>query len=93
MLLDLMLPGTDGIELMRDILDLEGVPVIFLSVGGQEEIIARAFEKGADDYVVKPFSPTELVGRIKAALRKREAPDLAEPSEPFVLGEMTVDYA
>ena len=92
-LLDLMLPGTDGIELMRGILDMADVPVIFLSAYGQEETIARAFENGADDYVVKPFSPTELVARIKAALRKREAPEWAEPSEPYVFGDLTVDYA
>ena len=92
-LLDLMLPGTDGIELMGDILNMADVPVIFLSAYGQEEIIARAFENGADDYVVKPFSPMELMARIKAALRKREAPEWAEPSEPFVLGELTIDYA
>ena len=92
-LLDLMLPGTDGIELMGNILDMADVPVIFLSAYGQEETIARAFENGADDYVVKPFSPTELVARIKAALRKREAPEWAEPSEPFALGELAVDYA
>ena len=92
-LLDLMLPGTDGIELMRGILDMADVPVIFLSAYGQEETIARAFENGADDYVVKPFSPMELVARIKAALRKREVPEWAEPSEPFVLGELAVDYA
>ena len=92
-LLDLMLPGTDGIELMRSIRDMADVPVIFLSAYGQEETIARAFENGADDYVVKPFSPMELVARIKAALRKREAPEWAEPSEPFVLGELAIDYA
>ena len=92
-LLDLMLPGTDGIELMRGILDMADVPVIFLSAYGQEEIIARAFENGADDYVVKPFSPTELVARIKAALRKREAPEWAEPSQPYVFGDLTIDYA
>ena len=92
-LLDLMLPGTDGIELMGNILDMADVPVIFLSAYGQEETIARAFEKGADDYVVKPFSPTELVARIKAALRKREAPEWAEPSEPYVFGDLTVEYA
>ncbi len=92
-LLDLMLPGTDGIELMRGILDMADVPVILLSVNGQEETIARAFENGADDYVVKPFSPTELVARIKAALRKREATEWAEPSEPYVLGDLTIDYA
>ena len=92
-LLDLMLPGTDGIELMGDILDMADVPVIFLSAYGQEEIIARAFENGAADYVVKPFSPTELVARIKAALRKREAPEWAEPSKPYVFEDLTIDYA
>ncbi len=92
-LLDLMLPGSDGMELMKEIREVSDVPVIFLSVNGQEDIIARAFEMGADDYVVKPFSPTELVARIKAALRKREAPEWAEPSEPYVFGELTIDYA
>ncbi len=92
-LLDLMLPGSDGMELMKEIREVSNVPVIFLSVNGQEETIARAFENGADDYVVKPFSSTELVARIKAALRKREAPEWAEPSEPYVLGELTIDYA
>ncbi len=88
-LLDLMLPGTDGIELMKDILDVADVPVIFLSAYGREEVVARAFEMGAVDYVVKPFSPTELSARIKAALRRRVA---AEPSEPYVLGDLTIDY-
>ena len=92
-LLDLMLPGTDGIELMQQIREIADVPVIFLSAYGQEETIARAFENGADDYVVKPFSPMELVARIRAALHRREAPEWAEPSEPFVLGELTIDYA
>ena len=89
-LLDLMLPGKDGIELMKDILDLSDVPVIFLSVYGREEVIAKAFDMGAADYVVKPFSPTELSARIRAALRRRTTP---EPSEPYVLGDLTVDYA
>ena len=91
-LLDLLLPGSDGMELMKEIREASDVPVIFLSVNGQEETIARAFENGADDYVVKPFSPTELVARIKAALRKREAPEWAEPSEPYVFGDLTIDY-
>ena len=89
-LLDLMLPGTDGIELMKDILDVADVPVIFLSVYGREELIARAFDMGAADYVVKPFSPTELLARIRAALRRRAA---AEPSEPYVWGDLTIDHA
>ena len=89
-LLDLMLSGTDGIALMKKILAVADVPVIFLSVYGREEVIAGAFEMGAADYVVKPFSPTELVARIKAALRGRVIP---EPSQPYVLGELTIDYA
>ena len=73
-LLDMMLPGSDGMELMKDIREVSDVPVIFLSVNGQEEVVARAFDMGAADYVVKPFSPTELAARIRAALRKRAAP-------------------
>ena len=89
-LLDLMLPDTDGIELMKGILDVADVPVIFLSVYGREEVVARAFDMGAADYVVKPFSPTELAARIRAALRRRVT---AEPVDPYVLGDLTIDYA
>ena len=88
-LLDMLLPGTDGIELMEKILEKSAVPVIFLSVYGQEETIAKALDAGAADYVVKPFSPTELAARIWAALRQQAA---HEPSEPFRLGELEIDY-
>ena len=89
-LLDLMLPEIDGIELMMKILEIAKVPVIFLSAYGQDETIARAFKKGAVDYMVKPFSPTELTARIGSALRRRE---VSEPSEPYVLGDLTIDYS
>ena len=92
-LLDLMLPGSDGIELMKSILHVAEVPVIFLSAYGRDEIIARAFEAGAADYMVKPFSPTELVARVRGALRRRLAASTGEPSEPFVLGDLVIDYA
>ena len=52
----------------------------------------QAFELGADDYIVKPFSPTELVARIQAALRRRAAPERVEPPEPFVLGDLSIDF-
>ena len=71
-LLDLVLPGTDGIELMQDLRATADVPVIFLSAYGRDEIVAQALEWGAVDYIVKPFSPTELAARIAAALRQRE---------------------
>ena len=91
-LLDVVLPGTDGIKLMEDILEVDHVPVILLSGYGRDEIIARAFERGASDYVVKPFSPTELVARIRATLRKEADPDRAEPDQPYVLGDLTINY-
>ena len=91
-LLDLMLPGSDGMELMKEIREVSDVPVIFLSVNGQEDVVARAFDMGAADYVVKPFSPMELVARVRAVLRKRAPPELAEPSEPYVRGDLTIDY-
>ena len=68
-LLDLMLPGTDGIALMAQVPELADLPVIFISGYGRDETIARALEAGAADYIVKPFSPTELAARIRAALR------------------------
>ena len=85
-LLDLMLPGTDGIELMQNVPELAELPVIFISGYGRDETIARALEAGAADYIVKPFSPTELTARIRAALRRRADP------EPFVLGDLAIDY-
>ena len=88
-LLDLMLRGTNGIDLMREIAAAADVPVIFVSAYGQDQLVAKAFEMGADDYVVKPFSPTELVARIRAALRRRTA---SEPSTPYVLGGLAIDY-
>jgi len=92
-LLDLVLPGTDGIQLMHDILRIDDLPVIFLSVYGQDETVARAFDMGAADYLVKPFSPTELTARIRAALRKRLEPSLGEPSGPFAVGGLSIDFA
>ena len=92
-LLDMVLPGNDGIELMREIRMVTDVPVIFLSLYGQEDLIAKAFDMGAEDYILKPFSTTELVARIRAALRRRAAPELAAPAEPYHLGELTIDYA
>ena len=85
-LLDLMLPDADGIELMRRIPQLADQPVIFISAYGRDETIARALASGAADYIVKPFSPTELAARIGAALRGR-----AEP-EPFALGDLAIHY-
>ena len=85
-LLDLILPGTDGIELMVRIPELADLPVIFISGYGNDETISKALELGAADYIVKPFSPTELAARVRAALRRQ-----AEP-EAFALGELRISY-
>ena len=85
-LLDLMLPGTDGVHLMQTVPELADQPVIFISGYGRDETIASALDAGADDYIVKPFSPTELVARIRAALRRRADP------VPIVLGDLAIDY-
>ena len=81
-----MLPGTDGIGLMERTPALADLPVIFISGYRRDETIARALDSGAADYIVKPFSPTELTARVRAALRRWAAPD------PFVLGELTIDH-
>ena len=64
-----MLPGAERIELMEQIPELCDLPVIFISGYGRDENIVHAFEAGAADYIVKPFSPTELAARVGAALR------------------------
>ena len=86
-LLDLLLPEMDGIELMQKVPALADRPVIFLSAYGRDETIARALEMGAVDYIVKPFSPTELVARIQVALRKSDV-----PPETFRSGALVINY-
>ena len=85
-LLDLVLPGRDGITLMQEVPELSDLPVIFISGYGRDETVASALESGAADYIVKPFSPTELVARVRAALRRHGEP------EPFELGDLAIDY-
>ncbi len=92
-LMDLVLPGSDGIQLMQDIVRKVDIPVIILSAYGHEDAVVRAFDSGATDYIVKPFSPSELTARIRATLRKRTPLRKDVPSEPFVMGALQVDYA
>ena len=86
-LLDLVLPGTDGIGLMRNVPELADLPVVFISDYGGDEAIATALEMGAADYIVKPFSPTELTARVKAALNRRYG-----SSDSFRLGDLAIRY-
>jgi two-component system KDP operon response regulator KdpE len=71
-LLDVMMPDIDGFEVLRTIREVSSVPVIMLTAKGEEDDRVRGLELGADDYVTKPFSPRELVSRVRAVLRRTE---------------------
>lgn len=71
-LLDIMMPDVDGFEVLRIIREVSSVPVIMLTAKGEEDDRVRGLELGADDYVTKPFSPRELVSRVRAVLRRTE---------------------
>ena len=85
-LLDLMLPGIDGIEVCKRIRSESGVPIVMLTARGDTLDIVKGLESGADDYIVKPFKPKELVARIKARLRKEDV-----KAETLALADLTID--
>jgi len=87
-LLDLMLPGKDGITICREIRSFSGVPILIITAKVEEIDRLLGLELGADDYICKPFSPREVVARVKAVLR-RSKPELAE--EKMVVGPIEID--
>jgi len=89
--LDLMLPGTDGLELCRWIRARSELPVIMLTARGDETDRIVGLELGADDYVAKPFSPRELVARVRAVLRRAEAVSRGERPERLGFGDVTLE--
>jgi two-component system, OmpR family, response regulator MtrA len=89
MLLDIMLPGKDGIEVCREVRAESGVPIVMLTARSDTVDVVVGLESGADDYVVKPFKPKELVARIRARVR-RTAPD---GSERLTIGDVEIDVA
>ena len=89
-ILDLVLPDGDGIEVCKSLREWSRMPIIMLSAVGDEEEKVRALEAGADDYVVKPFAPRELVARLQAALRRAGG----DPGEPAIqAGGLEIDVA
>jgi two-component system response regulator MtrA len=86
-LLDLMLPGKDGIEVCREIRATSGVPIVMVTAKSDTTDIVEGLAVGADDYILKPFKPQELVARVKARLRRSERP----APERLSLGDVEID--
>ncbi len=86
-LLDLMLPGKDGIDVCKEIRAESGVPIVMLTAKGDTVDVVVGLESGADDYIVKPFKPKELVARIRARVRRS---DSSSP-ESLTIGDLAID--
>jgi two-component system KDP operon response regulator KdpE len=87
-----MMPGTSGFELLRQVREFSGVPVIFVTARDRDEDTVQALRMGADDYITKPFSPSELLARIEATLRRRVLSDQVEVRPPLVLDGLTINF-
>ncbi len=88
-LLDLMLPGIDGIDVCKAIRAESGVPIVMLTAKNDTVDVIVGLESGADDYVVKPFKPKELVARVRARLRRHDD----APVEHLTIADLTIDVA
>lgn len=88
-LLDLMLPGKDGIDVCREIRAESGVPIVMLTAKNDTIDVVVGLESGADDYIVKPFKPKELVARIRARVRRFDEPG----PESLTMGDLNIDVA
>jgi two-component system KDP operon response regulator KdpE len=91
-LLDVGLPHLDGFEVLRRIRQVSDTPVLMLTARGEELDKVRGLEIGADDYVTKPFSPLELLARIKAVLRRSELPPPVRVAPSFTADNLTVNF-
>lgn len=91
-LLDMVKPRLPDYEIIRRVCQAYSLPVIVLSGPGDDDSVIRAFEMGADDYIAKPFSPPELVARIKASLRKRADHHQASRRDEYSIGDLAINY-
>lgn len=92
-LLDLMLPGKDGLQICRELKhneDARSIPVVMMTARGEESDIITGLELGAEDYVVKPFSPKVLTARVKAVLRRSEAAAEPSPEDVLRMGDLVI---
>jgi two-component system response regulator MtrA len=88
-LLDLMLPGKDGIDVCKEIRAESGVPIVMLTAKGDTVDVVVGLESGADDYIVKPFKPKELVARVRARVRRNDV----TADEGLTIGDVSIDVA
>ncbi len=90
--LDLMLPGIDGLEVCRKLREESTVPIIMLTARTTEEDKLEGLNLGADDYVIKPFSPRELAARVRAVLRRMPEESLSRGTEELKFGDLTINF-
>jgi len=92
-ILDVMMPEVDGFETLRRIREVSTTPVIMLTVRGDESDRVRGLDLGADDYMTKPFSPRELVSRVRAVMRRTEMPSPVPKAEVRVDADLSIDFS
>ena len=90
--LDLLMPKMDGLEMLKELRSFSAVPVIILTAKGADADRIKGLQLGADDYLPKPFNPDELVARIEAIRRRLEPEKRSEIREVFQLGDVTIDF-
>jgi DNA-binding response OmpR family regulator len=92
-ILDIGLPDMDGYQVLREIRHFSDVPVLMLTVRGEDTDVAKGLELGADDYITKPFSHIELIARVQAVLRRAQGLSVTNEERPFTGGKLSVDFA
>lgn len=90
--LDIMMPVMDGFEVARRIREFSQVPIVMLTAKGEQSDILKGFDIGIDDYITKPFDPSELIARVRAVLRRTQQQQELRPHPTFTTGDLTVDF-
>jgi DNA-binding response OmpR family regulator len=91
-ILDIGLPDIDGYQVLKEIRRFSDVPVLMLTVRGEDTDVAKGLELGADDYITKPFSHIELIARVQAVLRRAQGLAVTDEERPFTSGRLSVDF-
>ena len=91
-ILDIGLPDIDGYQVLREIRRFSDVPVLMLTVRGEDTDVAKGLELGADDYITKPFSHIELIARVQAVMRRAQGLPATDEERPFIGGKLSVDF-